>query len=90
MIFRGHSTGEPAQSSVTTSRVTNFISWADTGTSINTGKTRERFEKKMKVNGPRWISLRKKSLAVGEVWMAIFLPTPGFKGKSFELLVLSR
>ena len=58
----------------------------------NTGKNRERFRKKC-----RWIDRkcrnkqeRKKSLAVSVACMAIYWPTPGFKGRTFKLCVLTR
>ena len=51
----------------------------------------ERFPKKMQVNEPDgWKSARKKSLAVGIASVAIYWPTPGFKGRTFKLCVLNR
>ena len=57
----------------------------------NTGTSRERFSKKMQVNGPDgWKLAKKKSLAVSVASMAIYSPTPGFKGRTFKLCVLIR
>ena len=43
------------------------------------------------MNVPRMSNLElKKSLTVAEACMAIFWPTPGFEGKSFEIWVLNR
>ena len=55
----------------------------------NTGKSRERFSK----NAGEWtrregISSRKKSSAIGAACVALFRPTSGFKGRTFELLIL--
>ena len=45
----------------------------------------------MQVNGQGEKKLaRKKFLAVSIVCMAIYLPTLGFKGRSFKLCVLNR
>ena len=45
----------------------------------------------MQVNGPEGQKLtRKKSLAVSVVRIAIYRPTPGFKGKTFNRCVLNR
>ena len=55
----------------------------------NTGKTRERFMKKC-----RWmdrkVEIRKKFMAVSTACMAIYWPSPGFRGRTFKLCVLSR
>ena len=57
---------------------------------VNTEKVRERFCKKMKVNGPEWKKLtRNKSLAVGVASMAIYGPALCVKGRTFELWVLN-
>ena len=57
----------------------------------NTGKTRERFWKKIQVNGPEGLKLaRKNSLAVSVACMATYWPTPGFKERTFKLCVLTR
>ena len=45
----------------------------------------------MQVNGPDgWKLAKKKSLAVSVASMAIYSPTPGFKGRTFKLCVLTR
>ena len=45
---------------------------------------------KMQVNGPGSVEIRKKSLAVSVACMAIYWPTPGLKGRTFKLCVLTR
>ena len=46
---------------------------------------------KMQVNGLEGLKLaRKKSLAVSVACMAIYWPTPGFKGRTFKLCILIR
>ena len=76
------------------SRVTCFILRAYTGTSVSHNqhrKTWERFWKKMLVNGLEGQKLaRKKSPTVSVACMAIYWPTPGFKGRTFKLCVLNR
>ena len=55
----------------------------------NTRKIRER----LRENAGEWTGraeIRKKSLAVGIACMAIYWPTPGFKGRTFKLCVLIR
>ena len=45
----------------------------------------------MQVNGLEGLKLaRKKSLAVSVACMAIYWPTPGFKGRTFKLCILIR
>ena len=45
----------------------------------------------MQVKGPEGSKLaRKKFLAVGVASMAIYGPTPGFKGRQLKLCVLTR
>ena len=57
----------------------------------NTGKARERFWEKMRVNGPEgWKLARKNSLAAGVACMAIYTPVPGLKGRTLELWDLNR
>ena len=81
-IFRGHSTREPASGR-------NWFYSAGLHRShvlatANTGKIR-RFCKKC-----RWMDPRKKSLAVCVACIATYWPTPGFKGRTFKLCVLTR
>ena len=46
---------------------------------------------KMQVNGPEGYKLaRKKSLTVSVACVAIYRPTPGFKGRPFKLSILTR
>ena len=88
-IFRRHSTRETASS-----RVTYFILRAYTGTGVSHSQHRKKSAKileKMQVNGPEGEKLaRKKSLAVSVACMAIYRPTPGFKGRTFKLCVFIR
>ena len=54
-------------------------------------KNWEKFWKKMQMNGPeREKEARKKSLVVSIACIAIYRPTPGFKGRTFKLCVLTR
>ena len=54
-------------------------------------KNRERFEKNVgEWTGSVEISKEEKSLAVSVPCIAIYWPTPGFKGRTFKLCVLAR
>ena len=97
-IFRGHSTRELHQLSVTTSKETCFTLRARTGTAGNAtaypGKKPKKLRRGFGKNASEWsrrveISSRKKSLAEGVACMAIFWPTPGLIGRTFELWVLN-
>ena len=77
-IFRRHSTRELA-----CGRVTYFILRAYVGTSVSHSqprKNRERFWK----NAGEWTG------RVSVACMVIYWPTPGFKGRTFKLCVLTR
>ena len=85
-IFCGHSTWEPASSKMT------FLFRVCTKELVlaaaNTEKTWERFWK----NAGEWtgrVKIRKKSLAISIACMAIYWPTPGFKGRTFQFYVLN-
>ena len=57
----------------------------------NTGEIRKGFEKKMQANGREGQKqARKISLAASAAHMTTHRPTPGFKGRLFELCVLTR
>ena len=89
----GSQHGNLHQSSVTRRRVTYFILWAHQEHALVTTnekkKSRKRFEKWRWMNQDgRYLEFRKKFPAVGEAHMA--WPTPGFKGRTFELWVLNR
>ena len=57
----------------------------------NTGKkSREILEKKYRWMDQKGRNKEEKSLTVSVACMAIFWPTPGFKGKTFKLSVLTR
>ena len=58
----------------------------------NTGKNRERFWKKCRRMDRKCRNEqeRKKSLAISVACMAIYWLTPGFKGRTFKLCVLTR
>ena len=87
-IFCKHSTQEPASSRVT------YFTLRVTGTSVSHDYHRKNSKEvleKMQVNGLEGSKLaRKKSLAVSVACMAIYWPTPGFKGRIFQLCVLNR
>ena len=89
-IFRGLSIREPASS-----RVTYFILRAYTETGVSHSQHRKKSGEVWKKC--RWMDRkctnkqeRKKSLAVSVACMAIYWPTPGFKGRTFKLCVLTR
>ena len=87
-IFRGHPTREPASS-----RVTYFIMRAYTGTGVSHSQHRKTFGWGFGKNAGEWtgsVEIRKKSLAVSVACMAIYWPTPGLKGRTFKLCVLTR
>ena len=93
-IFRGHSTRDLHQLSVTMSRVTYFIMWAHTGTGVtHSQQTKSSGEVWKKY---RWLGRRgrnkqgKNSPAVGIACMAIHGSAPGVNGRTFELWVLNR
>ena len=75
-IFRGHLTREPPSN-----RVAYFILRAYTGTGVSHSQHR-------KISGQ--VLEKMKSLAVTVACMAIYWPTPGFKGRTFKLCVLTR
>ena len=56
----------------------------------NTGKNRERFWKKCRWMDRKCRNKQERSLAVSVACMAIYWPTPGFKGRTFKLYVLTR
>ena len=87
-IFRGHSKREPASS-----RVTYFILWAYTGTGVSHSQHRKKIGRGFGKNaGERTgrVEIRKEFLAVSVACMAIYWPTPGLKGRTFKLCVLTR
>ena len=95
LIFHRHSTREPAPA-VCNDKQDDLScilrDHTETGVSpANTGKTRERFWKEC-----RWMGQKGRNYQGINLWvvslacMAIFLPTPGFKGRTFKLCVLNR
>ena len=87
--FRGHSTREPASS-----RVTCFVLPAYTGTGVSHSQhSKKKNGKGFGKNAGEWtgrVEIRKKSQAVSVACMAIYWPTPGIKGRTFKLCVLTR
>ena len=87
--FRGHSTREPAYSSVTYS-----ILRAYTGTGVKHSQHRKKHHERFWKNAGEWtgraeisqedIPGSKRSM-YGYIW-----PTPGFRGRTFKLCVLTR
>ena len=55
----------------------------------NEGKNRERFWKKNACEWTGRVEIRKKFLAVSVACMAMYWPTPGFKGRTFKLYGVS-
>ena len=85
-IFRGHSTRESASS-----RVTYCILRAYTGTGASHMKNSGKLLEKNAGERTGLVEIgQKKSLAVDIACMAIYWPTPGFKGRTFKLCVLNR
>ena len=83
LYFAGSEHGNLHQVSVTMSRMSYFILRANTGTGVSHSQQEKlgRGFGKMQVKGPEGSKLaRKKFLAVGVASMAIYGPTPGFKG----------
>ena len=88
-IFHGHSTQEPASS-----RVTCLILRICTGTGVSHSQYRgKKIGRGFGKNAGEWtrrVEIRKKSLAVCIACMALYWPTPGFKGRTFKLCILTR
>ena len=88
LIFRGHSTREPASS-----RVTYFILRAYTGSGVRHSQSRKKIGRGFGKNADEWtggVEIKKKFLAVSVACMAIYLPTRGFKGRMSKHCVLTR
>ena len=87
-IFRGHSTREPASS-----RVTYYTLRAYKEAGVSHSQHRKKSAEVLEKNAGEWtgrVERRKKSLAVSVACMAIYWPTPGLKGRTFKLCVLTR
>ena len=90
-IFREHSTREPASS-----RVTYFILRACTRAGVSHSQCRKKSGEVWGENVGEWtgrVEIGKKFLAVSVACIAIYWPTPGFKGRMFKeikLCVLTR
>ena len=90
-IFCGHSTREPASG-----RVTYFILRACIGASVSHSQRRKKLGEaleKMQVNETGRVEIGKEDESLAwknSMYEAMYWPTPGFKGKTFKLCVLTR
>ena len=88
-IFRGHSTREPA-----TSRVTYLILHVYTGTGVSHSQHRKKIGRGFRKNAGEWtgrVEINKEEIPGSKRSMyVIYWSTPGFKGRTFKLCVLTR